>query len=92
MNKHQTLESIYQGICIPMVCTYSSDIFQSHSAATKQYLDDFMKECRSLKSIFDEGSKKVTTNIDVILMLLPVPSKDELIKELHKRLRSMQSI
>ncbi|MFA5340041.1 MAG: DUF1837 domain-containing protein [Candidatus Omnitrophota bacterium] len=92
MHRHQTLESIYHGICIPMVCTYSSDVFRSHSVATRQYLDDFTKECHSLKAIFDVGSKKVTTDIDVMLMLLPVPCKDELIKELHKRLRSMQSI
>ena len=92
MHRHQTLESIYQGICIPMVCTYSSEIFRSHSAATQQYLDAFIKECRSLKSVFDKGSKKVTTNIDAILMLLPVPCKNELIKELHKRLKAMQSI
>jgi len=92
LHKHTTLETIYNGICIPMLCTYSSNIFNSHSNVTQQYLDDFISECSALKDHFDLEAGKVKTDIDVILMLLPVPCKDELVRELDKRLRAMQNI
>ena len=42
------------------------------------------------KKLFDE--KNLHTDIDVILMLLPVPSKGELVNKLDERLKHMQSI
>jgi len=90
MSRHQTLDNIYNGICIPLVCTYSSDLFASHTNETKQYIEQFMRECDSLKTIFEKH--KVATNIDVILMLLPIPDKNELNREMDKRLKGLQQI
>lgn len=90
MNKYTKLDEILDSICIPVVCTYSSDIFKSHNAETKEYLDAFEKECREFKKLFED--KNITTNVEIILMLLPVPDKDELNNELDKRLKSMQGI
>lgn len=90
MNKHQKLEVIYDGICIPLVCTYTSKMFLSHKEETKEYLNEFKKECTNLKKLFEE--KKIKTNVDAILMLLPVPDKDKLNEELDKRLKRMQTI
>lgn len=90
MDKHQTLDHIYSNIVLPMVCTYSSDIFKDHSSETAQYLKIFEQECRNLDKEF--LNQKIQTNIDVVLMLLPIPSKDELNTELDKRLKAMQAI
>ncbi len=90
LHEHQTLEKIFSTICVPCVCTYSSDIFKSHKEATEKYLEDFKKECSSLKKEF--YSQEIKTNVEVILMLLPIPSKEELVKELHTRLKHAQSI
>lgn len=90
MDKHQTLNEIYSNIILPMVCTYSSKIFDNHKSETKEYIEEFEKECRKLSKIFKD--KSIKTSIDVILMLLPVPDKNELNQELHKRLKSMQKI
>lgn len=92
MHKHQTLENIYKGICIPMVCTYSSGIFTTHKAATTEYVMDFTKECYELKKRFESHRKKPTTSVEAILMLLPVSCKDELVGELDKRLDKMRGI
>lgn len=90
MNKHQTLDKIYSCIVLPMVCTYSSEIFIDHTAETEAYLDAFTEEAHKLLGIFQNHI--ITTNVEVILMLLPVPDKNELNDELHKRLKRMQTI
>jgi hypothetical protein len=36
--------------------------------------------------------KKPASNLEIILLLLPIPDKDELNKELDKRLKAMQVI
>ena len=90
MDKHQTLDRIYSSIVVPMVCTYSSDLFKNHSSMTKEYIVAFEDECRALHSHFQD--QKIKTNVEVILLLLPVTSKDELNVELDKRLKAMQKI
>ena len=90
LHEHQKLETVLDNLCIPMVCTYSSALYGVHADNTQEYLADFVSECRNLQKIFEE--KKIETNVDVILMLLPVPSKDELVANLDKRLKHMQAI
>jgi len=90
MDKHQKLDDIFSGIVIPMVCTFNSDLFNVHTDNTAEYMADFIKECTHLNDMFDR--LKGTTNTEIILMLLPIPDKDELNTELDKRLKSMQNI
>jgi hypothetical protein len=90
MHKNQKLDTIFSSIVIPMVCTYNSRLFVNHTNETQKYLDDFKSECEALHSEFNKLNP--ITNIEIILMLLPIPDKDELNKELDKRLKAMQSI
>ena len=90
LHEHQRLDTILNSICIPMVCTYTSELYIGHKDNTAEYIEAFEKECRKLHTVFED--KKIKTSVDVLLMLLPVPSKDELAKELHKRLKSTQAI
>lgn len=90
MHKYQKLDVIFSSIVIPMVCTYNSSLFVTHNDETQQYLDDFKKECAALHDEFNR--KKPASNLEIILLLLPVPEKDELNAELDARLKSMQKI
>lgn len=90
MDKHQTLDKVYSSIVIPMACTYSSSLFKNHNQETQAYIIDFKNECTTLLAEFEKH--KITTSVEVILMLLPIPNKYELITELDKRLKSMQKI
>lgn len=90
MHKNQKLDVIFSSIVIPMVCTYNSKLFNDHNDETAQYIDDFKKECLELQIEFNKN--KPATNLEIILLLLPVPDKDELNKELDDRLKSMQKI
>jgi hypothetical protein len=90
MHEHTTLDEILDKVCIPMVCTYTSALYASHLSATAQYVAEFLEECHALKKTFDEYNN--ATDVDVILILLPVESKQDLVTELDKRLKHMQAI
>jgi hypothetical protein len=90
MDQHQRLDVVFSSIVIPMVCTYSSELFKNHSDDTPAYFDDFHQECEELNQLFLKH--KPDTPVEIILMLLPVPCKDELNTELDKRLKAMQQI
>jgi hypothetical protein len=90
MHKNQKLDVIFSSIVIPMVCTYNSSLFGSHNDETQQYIDDFKKECEALHDEFNR--KKPASNLEIILLLLPVPDKDELNTELDTRLKAMQRV
>lgn len=90
MHKNQKLDIIFSNIVIPMVCTYNSSLFANHNNETQQYIDDFKKECELLHDEFNR--KKPASNLEIILLLLPVPDKDELNKELDTRLKAMQRV
>lgn len=88
MDKHTTLEEIFDNIVIPMVCTYSSKIFETHTDATDEFFEAFIKECNELNSRFD--GKKIKTDVEILLLLLPVPDKNELNAALHNKLKAYQ--
>ena len=89
MDKHTVLETVFDNIVIPMVCTYTSELFNNHVEATKDFFDAFTKECKGLYDHFE--SKKIATNVEIILLLLPVSCKDELNTELHNKLKAFQA-
>ncbi|QEE51169.1 DUF1837 domain-containing protein [Flavobacterium alkalisoli] len=89
MHKHKNLDKVFDSIIIPLVCTYSSPIFKDHNDNTEEYFDAIEKECRAL---FDTFNKKVETEVDLLLFLLPVPDKDDLNNELDQKLKYMQKI
>jgi hypothetical protein len=90
LHGHRRLEEVLDRISIPVICTYSSRLFENFNDVTAEYKKAFIDECVSLNEIFK--GKNVRTDVDVILILLPVPDKQELITSLDKRLKYMQSI
>lgn len=90
MHKNQKLDVIFSSIVIPMVCTYNSTLFVNHNDETKQYIDEFQKECGALHDEFNR--KKPASNLEFVLLLLPIPDKDELNRELDARLKAMQRV
>jgi hypothetical protein len=89
MHKHKNLDEVFDSIVIPLVCTYSSSIFTDYDSACKEYFEALENEC---KALFDIFSSKVDTNVELLLLLLPVPDKDKLNSELDAKLKHMQKI
>lgn len=90
MNKHQRLDVIFSSIVIPMVCTYNSNLFVNHKDNTLDYFKEFENECIALLDEFNK--KKPNSNLEIILLLLPIQDKDELNKTLDEKLKAMQKI
>lgn len=90
MDEHRTLDAVFDSLVIPMACTYSSRACSDHVSETSEYLAAFEEECRGLHRAFRE--RDIKTDLDVILLLLPVPDKKELVAELDGRLKAMQQL
>jgi hypothetical protein len=99
----ESLQKLFDSITIPLLCTYSSKIFENHSdAETDDFKKEYEEEAKKLKEKLDKGLKKIrdnfknsgepiSTNLNIVLMLFPVPCKKELVKRLHTKLYHQQN-
>jgi len=90
LDSNQPLDTIFKRIVIPMVCTYSSSLFTDHTDNTPEYFAAFEAECHALHQQFQTG--RIPCDVEFILLLLPIPDKDVLTRELDQRLKAMQRI
>ena len=101
LDEKNKLQDIFDSVTIPILCTYTSDVFNNHSnEETEEFIEDYEKEINELKTYFDrqlksmkkkvEEGEPVKTNLNIVLMLFPVPSKKELVKRLHTKLYNQQ--
>lgn len=81
-------------INIPMLCTYTHDIYEKFSIMNDPNAVAYHElNIRELKNYFDKKNKMPLKNrVNIILMLFPVKDKDELVIKLHERLWHMQNI
>lgn len=94
MNKSTKLVDQLTSINIPLLCTYTCDLFTLHSdEASDSFVEDYIKEMRELKKYFDENNNHpLKTKLNIILVLFPVQNKVELVKGLHKKLSLIQQL
>lgn len=88
LHQHQRLDTVFESLIMPMVCTYNSDLFNNHTDNTTAYFAEFENECQTLFDQFSKGQK--VPKVEFILLLLPIPCKDTLNTELNERLVHMQ--
>ena len=81
-------------INIPMLCTYTHDIYKKFSDMNDPNAIAYHElNIRELKEYFDKQNKMpLKDRVNIILMLFPVNDKNELVINLHKRLWHMQNI
>ncbi|MGE0268608.1 MAG: DUF1837 domain-containing protein [Candidatus Omnitrophota bacterium] len=89
-----TLENILESVTIPLLCTYTSEVFNKHnSEKTAEFVCEYENEMRALKKYFDDHrSSPIKTDLRIILLLFPVPNKNVLLKKLHEKLSYIQKI
>lgn len=94
-NKESKLQDFFKSVTIPLICTYQSDIFiDCDDVDCDDFQDKISTEVKKLKDEFDEKLKNLPievgepkkTELNVVLLLFPIPSKKELIKVLHEKL------
>lgn len=94
------IEDLLPTVTVPLICTYQSDIFKKCPVDTHpDFAHEFENEANVLKNKFDdllkaiemESGEPIKTNLNIVLILIPIPSKKELIKTLHQKLYSQQN-
>lgn len=94
LDSSTTLEEQLNSITIPLLCTYSSDSFNSYNDETlPDFIRDYETEVRDLQRYFDTNNNHpLKTNLNIILLLFPVKCKVELVKRLHHNLSLLQGV
>lgn len=94
MDKNTKLSDVFSSVTVPLVCTYTSDNFTKYDDETlKEFIDEYEKEVRGLKRYFDQhNDHPLKTKLNIILLLFPVRSKNELVRRMHKKLHRLQVI
>lgn len=94
MEENTTLQSLLKSVSIPLLCTYSSDLFKKFDDETRtEFVKAYEKEVRELKNYFDaKNDHSLKTSLNIILLLFPVRCKNELVKRMHEKLYKLQGI
>lgn len=94
------LQDIVSSITIPLICTYESELFSiciDDSAAN--FKDEYSDEVFQLKKLLDMELSKLPkgkgiidkVGLNIILIMIPIPSKKELLTTLHTKLWNQQN-
>lgn len=94
LNECNFLSERLKIVNIPMLCTYPHDIYDLHSnLVSADAISYHEANVHELKAYFDEkNNHPLKSQLNIILLLLPVKDKAELVKKLHERLWHMQNM
>ncbi|MCD8031085.1 MAG: DUF1837 domain-containing protein [Bacteroides sp.] len=93
------LQDLLSSVTIPLVCTYQSELFEKcPNDLHTDFQEEYEIEIRHLQNKFNEKlsalqnerGEPIKTDLNIILVLFPIPSKKELIKILHQKLYHQQ--
>ena len=88
--ENTSLDEVFSRACIAVLLTYDSDCLRSHSKCDAAYEAAFEAEIRKNHALFT--GKKLPKDITIHLILLPLNTKKELLKELDSKLQAWQTI
>ena len=90
MNNQTKLQKILNSVTIPLLCTYSSWNFDTYSGTLEGKIK---QESKDLKAYFDrKNDHPLKTHLNILLLLFPVRCKKELVKRMHEKLFTIQSL
>jgi hypothetical protein len=94
MHRNTKMIDLLNSVSIPLLCTYSSENFTKYDdEKCAGFIKDYQKEIRKLKRYFDENNDHLLkSDLNIILLLFPVRSKNELVKGMHEKLYHLQTI
>lgn len=94
MHRNTKMIDLLNSVSIPLLCTYSSENFtEYHDEKCAGFIKDYQEEIRKLKRYFDENNDHpLKSDLNIILLLFPVRSKNELVKRMHQKLYHLQTI
>lgn len=97
-NGKNKLSDLLSSVTIPLICTYQSSIFLDNKTDIHEdFKKEYEAEVRALHKRFSDKltpameELKTPANLNILLILLPIPSKKDLIKNLHQKLYNQQN-
>lgn len=90
LNPHTSLDDVFSNTCIPVLLTYDSKILTKHTQKCDEYIAEISEEFIKLHESFNE--KLGTFPLTIHLFLLPLNTKEELMKSLENKLKTWQSL
>lgn len=90
LDKNTSLDEVFDAACIPVLITYESDAVQGHTKSDDKYRGEVLSEVEKLKKAFDEKTKPGDLPVKLHLFVMPIHTKDILIKVLDEKLKELQ--
>lgn len=90
LSENTSLDVIFQRACIPVLLTYDSICLTSHDTCDDKYAAAFEAEIKKYHAAF--VGKALPSELTIHLILLPLNTKEKLLKALDDKLRALQSI
>lgn len=85
----RSLDEIFTAMRIPVLLTYDSDVVGDFKEKCDEYISRFVTETIAVQTRFRK-SKRVPKNIQIVLILVPLESKEKLVRTLHRKLEGKQ--
>ena len=89
LSPNTSLDEIFTKVCVPVLLTYDSTVVASHTIISEEYEAAFRKEVLRHRDTF--ASKELPTTLEIRLFLLPIKSKEELVKQMDEALKACQA-
>ncbi|OFY82865.1 MAG: hypothetical protein A3F72_01905 [Bacteroidetes bacterium RIFCSPLOWO2_12_FULL_35_15] len=90
LDPNTSLDDIFETTCIPVLLTYDSKVFQKYTTKSIAYIAEMETELLKFHKKFCDDLGKFPLTIH--LFIVPLNTKDELIKSLEEKLRIWQKI
>lgn len=85
-----SLDKLVSAIVVPVLLTYESPTTQAHTKSCAEYAEALESELKKVHQRFK--NKNTVSKVRIELFLLPMFSKQELLDQLHRRLKAAQDI
>ncbi|MCE7536450.1 DUF1837 domain-containing protein [Aliivibrio fischeri] len=88
------LKDKLKNINIPLICTYSCDLFTKYDdEENAEFIIEFQEKIRGLQEYFNKRNvHSFSDKLNIVLILFHVKCKTELVKKLHHKLSCLQAI
>ncbi|MDD1505898.1 DUF1837 domain-containing protein [Lysinibacillus sp. CNPSo 3705] len=93
LNRYTKLSHKLDNIVIPMFCAFESNVFSKYSNK-EEFEQVYIDEITRLNQRFvtKKFNHPWNSHLNIIVILVPLESKQELIKLLHRKLKQLQSL
>lgn len=90
LHRRKSLDEIAAHIRVPVLLTYESDCVGANSKCDEKYVEELKAEVLANRDKF--AAKSLPTDLVIELLLVPLKQKNDLVKSLDKKLRSLQGL